>query len=92
MTGTGARADRSTTIDAADACPRCGHTVELETFRLASLMAEAVDFKERLDALEAWLWAPRSPELRLVPDTACDAARSLHRPIDTLPSGRECHD
>jgi hypothetical protein len=85
MTGTDARGDRSTKVDATDACPRCGQIEELENFRLASLIGEAVDLKERLDALEARLWAPRSPELRLVPETACDAARSLHRPIDTVP-------
>jgi hypothetical protein len=83
MTGTDARGDRSTKVDATDACPRCGQIEELENFRLASLIGEAVDLKERLDALEARLWAPRSPELRLVPDTACDAARSLQRPIET---------
>ena len=76
MIRTAARADRSTRLDAADACPRCGHTDEVENFRLAWLIGEAVDLKERLDALEARLWAPRSPELRLVPDTACDADRS----------------
>jgi hypothetical protein len=83
MTGMAARGDRSSRLDTDDACPRRGHIEELGNFRLASLIGEAVDLKERLDALEARLWAPRSPELRLVPDTACDAASSLHGPIET---------
>ena len=83
MTRTGTRVHRSRRLDTADACPRCRHTEDLANFRLASLIGEAVDLKERLDALEARLWEPPSPDLRLVPDTPCDAASSLHGPVET---------
>jgi hypothetical protein len=76
MRRTDAWGDESTRLVTADPCPICGHTDEIKSRRLASLVGEAVDLQQRLAALEAKLGSQRPPELRAVPYNVSDAAGS----------------